>query len=583
MIERPTHTPLAVRRALARRAYSILIGVALLAACATPTPEIVVQTQVQVQTQVVEQTVEVPVEETVEVEVPVNVVVTATPEPLGDFTLRAAHYGKWETFNPLTIYGGNMVDTAQRVFSPLVAQDVNGKVFGDLAESWEVSADGTTYTFILRQGVKWHDGEPFTAEDVVFTFEMAANPATGSVYSGQLAPIVGAEEFTAGTADSIEGVQAVDDYTVELTVAEPNSHFLVTLTNIFMLPSHLLADMDPAEFPSSEFALEAPVGTGPYKLVAFDSVNQVVSYDAHVDYHWGTPRIPHVQWVWISQPDAEIVAFERQEIDYAPWHIWNEAHYRQAKAVITLQNIPIAWGNVGGIVINSAQPYFADARVRQAMAMAINRSQFLVDSGYNRLYRGFFDLAAWARNPQVDLNTRYPFDPAAARALLEEANWDFDRQVTLYTTVTGADPTRLAIQQMLGEIGMQIELTQVETAVVDKALNQDRPPTYDLYITGFPLNDPGLGVAVALKCDSPGNFFGYCNPELDALIEQDRLATTAEERTPILQQIEAILAEEVPLIPLTYSPQYVGFSTSCTIARYAWYTFSYMHEWACEP
>jgi peptide/nickel transport system substrate-binding protein len=341
--------------------------------------------------------------------------------------------------------------------------------------------------------------------------------------------------------------------------------------------------MAPADFPGSTFALEAPVGTGPYKLVSFDSVNQVVNYDANMSYHWGAPKIPHVQWVWIAQPDAEIVAFERQEIDYAPWHIWNEAHFRQAKGVITLQNIPIAWGNVGGIVINTAQPYFADARVRQAMFMAINRSQFLVDSGYNRVYRGYFDLAAWARNPAVDLNTRYPYDPEAARQLLQEAGWDFNRQVSLYTTVTGADPTRLALQQMLGEIGMQVELEQVETAVVDKAMHQDRPPTYDLYITGFPLNDPGLGVWNALKCDSTGNFFGYCNPELDALLEQDRVATSVEERAPILQEIEALLAEEVPLIPLTYSPQYVGFSTQCTIARYAWYTFPYMHEWSCQP
>jgi ABC-type transport system substrate-binding protein len=167
---------------LARVGLVTVLVALVLAACATPTPAVVVQTQI------VQETVEVPVEvvETVEVEVPVDVIVTATSVPLGDFTLRAAHYGKWETFNPLTIYGGNMVDTAQRVFSALVAQDVNGKVFGDLAESWDVSSDGTTYTFALRPNVTWHDGDAFSAEDVVFTFEMAANPETGSVYSSQL-------------------------------------------------------------------------------------------------------------------------------------------------------------------------------------------------------------------------------------------------------------------------------------------------------------------------------------------------------------------------------------------------------------
>ena len=533
------------------------------------------------QTVIVTREVEVSVVETVEVEV--QVLVTPIPEPLPDVTMVAAHYAAWDTFNPLTIFGGNMVDTAQRVFSPLVALDLNYKPFGDLAESWDASADATVYTFHLREGVKFHDGEPFTAEDVVFSFHAAANLATGSAYASNLGPIVGAEAFTNGETDSIDGVRAVDDNTVEIELNEPDAYFLQVLAQIYILPEHILGSIAPEDIPGSDFSLNSPIGTGPYMLLDFDNVNQVVTYEAYRDYHWGTPKIKTVQWVHIPDPESQIIAFDKGEIDYAPWHIWNEGHFKQAIAIPSLNNVPRPWAFVGGININVSQPYFQDARVRQAMFHAIDRRQFLSDTGYDRLYDGFFDLAAWAKNSDVSFSARYPYDPDRARELLAEAGWDPNQEIILYTTVTGADPIRLAIQQMLGDVGMKVVIQQVETAVTDKAHHEDRPPTYDIYTTGMGLNDPGLAVWTSLRCDAPGNFFGYCDPELDALIEQDRVATTLEERVEILQQVEAILLEDPPLIPLTYSPQYVGFSNEWDIPRYAWYTFSYMHEWAPKP
>ena len=559
----------------------LAIGGLLLTACAPRTPR-TVPVEVEVTREVeVEVPVDVEVTREVEVEVPVEVEVTAIPsEPLPDVTLRAAHYATWDTFNPLIGFGGNMVDTKFRVFSALVALDLNYKVFGDLAESWEVSDDSTVYTFHLREGVKWHDGEPFTAEDVVFTFSLASDPTSGSNRTSALESILGAQESVAGEADTLEGVRAIDDLTVEIELTEPNSYFLVSLAqSIFMVPEHVLGSMAPEDIPSSDFSLNSPVGTGPYRLVDFDSVNQVVTYHAYSDYHWGEPKISRVEWVHIPQPDSQIVAFANGEIDYAPWHIWNEGHFKQAIAVPSLQNLPRTWANIGGLAINVSQPYFQDPRVRQAIFHAIDRRQFLSDTGYNRVYNGYFDLAAWAKNPDVDFVELYPYDPERARELLAEAGWDPNQEVILYATVTGIDDTRLAVQQMLGDVGIKVQIEQVEVATTDKAIYKDEPPTFDLYMHGISLDDPGLGVASSLGCDSALNGFGYCNPELDALFDQDRAATTVEERVEILQQIEALMADEPMLVPLTYSPQYVGFSNEFNIQRYSWYTFPYMQDW----
>jgi len=588
MSAQPIPKPAANRSTTARIVMGLVLAAAMLGACAAPTPAVVVQTQIVQQTVQVQQTVPVQqtvqVQQTVEQTVEVPVVVTATPGPASNFTLRAAHYAKWDTFNPLIgQFGGNLVDIAYRVFSALTAQDPTGKIFGDLASSWDVSQDGMTYTFHLRPNVKFHDGVPLTSKDIVFTFAFADNPKTGSIRASSLERIVGAKDFADGTATSISGIKAVDDQTVEFDLTAADAYFLVTMAGIPIFPEHILGSMKPEDIAKSDFSLKSPIGTGPYKLVSFDPVNQVVKFDAYQDYHFGAPKIPHVTWVWIAKPEDQLVAFQKQEIDYAPWDVWNEGHYKTAIGIPTLQSIPIAWGQVGGIVINASKPYFADTRVRQAIFYAIDRHQFLSQSGYDKLYTGYFDLASWARNPAVSWDTLYPYNPDKAKQLLQQAGWDPNREVVLYTTVTGADPQRLAIQQMLGAVGMKVKLQQVEVAAVDKAMNQDRPPTYDLYITGLNLNDPGLAIATALRCNATGNFFGYCNKDLDALSQQDQSATSVDARVPILQKMEAMMAADPVLIPLTYAPQYVGFSNKCTIQQYAWYTFQYMQNWTCNP
>src|SRR5699024_9959562 len=154
-----------------------------------------------------------------------------------------------ECFNPLQATAG--FTWLEKYYSKLVLYDVDfTEIQGELAESWDISDDGVTYTFHLRDGVTWHDGEPFTAKDVKFTIELAQNPESASWIG---------DKFT-----GVESVEAVDDLTAKVTLDEPNAAILDALTFLVMLPEHELAEIAPADLVQSDWWKTNPIGTGPF-------------------------------------------------------------------------------------------------------------------------------------------------------------------------------------------------------------------------------------------------------------------------------------------------------------------------------
>ena len=167
------------------------------------------------------------------------------------------------------------------IFDYLVIPDENLNYVGDLAESWDISDDGTVYTFHLQEGVKWHDGEDFNADDVVFTLTALASPEYTGGNEGRVMSIVGASEYQAGTADSVEGIKKIDDYTVEITLASPNAAFLSNMY-VAMLPEHILGEESPADWGNDDFN-RAPIGTGKYKFVEWEA-GQYISLERNDEY-----------------------------------------------------------------------------------------------------------------------------------------------------------------------------------------------------------------------------------------------------------------------------------------------------------
>src|SRR5690606_10758281 len=183
-----------------------------------------------------------------------------------------------------------------------------------LAESWSTDDEGLTWTIDLREGVTWHDGEPFTAADVVFSFDVYADPAVASRWSSKVASVAGYAAFQAGEADSLSGVEAVDDHTVRVTLAAANPNWmLLEQSFVVILPEHVIGSVPRAELPTDGFWTNR-VGTGPFKwdrYVPGETV-EVVAYD---DYFLGRPNIDRIVYTNFADSASMLAAIESGELD----------------------------------------------------------------------------------------------------------------------------------------------------------------------------------------------------------------------------------------------------------------------------
>ncbi len=236
----------------------------------------------------------------------------------GESLLRFGYSQRPNNFNPLDVVQGIEGFTQKWVNAKLVTFDGQGQLMGDLAESWTISDDGTVFTFTLREGVTWQDGEPFTADDVVFTFDRILTPAMGARLHTNFLVIDGAEEFAAGEADSVSGIEALSDTEVQFTLKEPSAIFLVdmAITNGHtMLPKHVLESVAPEAFATSEYATRRPYpGLGPYIFDKYET-DQYFDLVANPNYFRGAPKIDRIRIQIIPDNNTRVVALENGEVD----------------------------------------------------------------------------------------------------------------------------------------------------------------------------------------------------------------------------------------------------------------------------
>jgi peptide/nickel transport system substrate-binding protein len=423
----------------------------------------------------------------------------------------------------------------------------------ELAERWELSDDGSTATFWLRQGVKWHDGVPFTARDVEYTLKALINQETGSPLANafKLDRLVGAPEFADGSADTIAGIEIVDDYTIKLTTEAPVA-FLFNLTQVIILPEHILSTIPYAELNDSKFSQE-PIGTGPFKFSS-RTVDQFLELDRFDEYWAGTPYIERVIVVIFDDFTAALLNYEQGALDLCP------VIGPDLERVLTM-NDTVALGGAtdfpNAITFNVARPYFQDVRVRQALLYAVDR-QALKDGIMKdtvQLTISALPHPLWAN---TDLPNDYAYDPEKAKQLLAEAGWDPAQEIEL-NTYYGDQSSRnilAAIQQYWAAVGVKVRAQSIEVATAYQVWNDGN---YDSFYLGGPGSaDPSL-TATFVGCETTpaqgytsfgSNFLGYCNPELDALFAQGADTVDFDERKAIYDQVQVVLNEEAPYLPI---------------------------------
>jgi peptide/nickel transport system substrate-binding protein len=447
-----------------------------------------------------------------------------------------------QSLDPHAVTAVNDFRILVNVYDGLVRfADGSLEVEPSLAESWEISEDGLTYTFKLREGVTFHDGTPFNAEAVKFNFDRMLDEEHPFHDTG---PFPLAFFFSA-----VEEVTAVDDTTVEFKLNEPFAPFLSNLA----YPTGLLVSPAAVEASGKDYGRN-PVGTGAYKFEEWQG-NQRVVVTRNEDYWGGAPTPEAIVFRPITDANTRVAEMLSGGLDIMvevpPDSV---AQFRDAPDFeVHEQAGPHVWF----LILNMKEGPFAEKAVRQAANYAINKESLVTDvlQGTAEVAAGPIPPAfAWAYNEEVE---PYPYDPDKARELLEEAGYDGE-EITFYVTEGGSgmlDPVAMgtAIQADLAAVGMNVKIETYEWNTFLGQVNPGLEGKADMAEMAWMTNDPDTLPFLTLRTEafpSEGGFNSgyYSNPEVDALLNQARVSVESEERATLYQQLQEIVHEDAPWV-----------------------------------
>lgn len=444
------------------------------------------------------------------------------------------HPARFQTFSQAVVF--------QLIFSHLVKLQGDLKeVVGDLAESWEVSADATEFTFHLRQNVKWHDGKPFSADDVVYSFSESLR--IPMLVPNRMVGLVGAAEYASGDADTVAGIEKIDDFTVKLTLTDPDSTFLWSLrdSNYVITPKHLLEGVAPDQIENHPYTLETPIGTGPYKFVQWVT-DQFAEFEAYDDFHLGRPKIDKMIMKRLTT-DVTVAQLEAGDVQLGVR--LSPVDYDRLATLESLNVISAPGVGITAISVLNTNPRMADKRVRQALYYGIDR-RTIVDTvlqGRARVLEG-----APPRLDQYDDLDVYAYDPEKAKQLLTEAGFDFATPIKLlFDQLYPASALYMpVIQQQLAEIGVTLELVTMESQAYIEAITKTREG-FELFVAQG--GDTGVHPdrqLVYLHCDKPEVATGYnACAEVD-MLQAARQTANVDEQDALYHDVARSLNDAVP-------------------------------------
>lgn len=435
---------------------------------------------------------------------------------------------------------------------------VYGKLTGDLAESWEISADQLTWTFKLRSGVTWHDGAPFTANDVKFTVELCFNPKNTMApchYVTAVAGAVGVEEYQAGTATEITGVKAVDDTTISFTFKDPNSLFPTSISELYIVPQHLLKDIPPEGMKTAEYWKTSQVGTGPFKWDKYTAgvSTELVAFD---NYWRGKPKLDRIIRRHFEDPAAALLAFDAGEIHMTYITADEVARERENPDAVVLP------GNSGvdnALQFNPAKyPEFAKKEVRQALMMAIDRQSII-----EQIYGGAASIVPCLYGlPNLIAGVEpYPYDPAAAKAMVEAAGVDLAALGELTMDTYYTDPLSLNVmtaiaQNLKDNLGLTIKPLQMsDGAAWQKLYYTDGESQVSFWgAANGPTGERGYNYFHSSAAHPTGSNgwkgYSYSNAEVDQLLTDARVEFDTAKQDALYQKVCEITKDELPALYL---------------------------------
>ena len=463
-------------------------------------------------------------------------------------------------------------DAVMLIFTGLTRYNEKNELTPDLAESWQISADQKEYIFKLRQNVKWHDGQPFTAEDVKFTIDTALDKKSNSTIR---------ERF-----EEIQEVSVLDPYTVKIVLKTPFR--LLDAMTTGMIPKHALAGKD-----VNHDAFNAqPIGTGPFRLSQWQK-GQAMTLEANKDFYRGAPKVAKVILKFLPDQNVRALQLETGEIDVA---LVDPAQVERVQKVQSLQVERVVTADYRCLMYNRQFPLWDDARVRQALNFAVDREALVkgVMLGWGKAAYGPLQLN-WGNNSAVET---YAYNPAKAKELLAAAGYTpgadgmlqkDGKKLTFKITTFAHDPVRVSLANALSTQFKQIGVDAVPDPREKGSFKIADMETF-LLGWGSPFDPDQDTYRIFHGSDPSGqNYEHYKNAKVDAALTAARQTMNQEARKGLYAQFQQALAEDPPFNFLVYLDVAVvhnksigGFKARTLGHHGAGYTWN-VEEWSKTP
>src|SRR5262245_19581827 len=463
------------------------------------------------------------------------------------------HRASWQeplTLDPAFLWDIYATTVALQMFDGLVQFDANLNVVPCIAKSWAASRDGLVWTFHLRQGVKFHNGREVHADDFVYTFTRILDPRTASPRAWLFQRVQGAAKFRAGEAERVEGLQALDAYTLQITLSQPYAPFITLLG----MAQAKVVPLEEVQRLGADFG-RRPVGAGPFRFVNW-MAGEAITLEAHEAYFEGRPFLDRLHYRIMTNYQSILAEFEKgalEDVDLTQTSpegtpLSRDPRFRFVRK--PLLTTAFLW-------FHTSHGPLSQREVRQAINHAIDREAMVSTIRQNRYVpaRGILPLGMPGYSPDL---AGYAYDLSRARQLLAEAGYPEGKDLPPLELWTSSKSTAIlleqeAIKRELERLGIRVELFRAEnweqykTEVLGK-----RPGAMyrTSWFADFP--DPDNFLFSLFHSQSADNYANYSNPAVDHLLERARSEGDYLKRIELYLQIEALIVADAPGVNLMY-------------------------------